>query len=81
MTSFRYTYHNKDCSGSFLPNDKGKGWLKVMFFEHSAVILPAGFQTKDDRMIWVQSVQHGDPVWPHDLIQSLGEAIELTERK
>jgi hypothetical protein len=77
MTTFTYTYNEKECIGKFLPSDKGKGWMKVIFFEHSAIILPAGFQTKDNRTIWVQSVQQGDPIWPHDLIQSLGEAIEF----
>ncbi len=78
MITFTYTYHEKECSGNFLPSERGKGWLKVMFFDHSAIILPAGFQTRDNRMIWVQCVQQGDPVWPHELIQTLGEAIELT---
>jgi hypothetical protein len=81
MTTFTYTYHERECSGNFLPSERGKGWMKVMFFEHSAIILPAGFQTKDNRMIWVQWVQQGDPVWPHELIQTLGEAIELTTPK
>jgi hypothetical protein len=27
----------------------------------------------------VQIVQHGELVWPHDLIQALGEGIEIAE--
>jgi hypothetical protein len=76
MTTFTFIYHEKECTGNFLPSDKGRGWVKVIFFEHSAVILPAGFQTRDNKMIWVQSIQQGEAVWPHDLIQTLGEAIE-----
>jgi hypothetical protein len=76
MTPFTFTYHEKECKGNFLPSDKGRGWIKVIFFEHSAIILPAGFQTRDNKMIWVQSIQQGEAVWPHDLIQTLGEAIE-----
>jgi hypothetical protein len=76
MTSFTYTYHEKECTGNFHPSDKGRGWIKVMFFEHSTIILPAGFQTKNNKMIWVQFVQQGEAIWPHELIQTLGEAIE-----
>jgi hypothetical protein len=76
MTTFTFTYHEKVCTGNFLPSDKGRGWVKVIFFEHSAVILPAGFQSRDNKMIWVQSIQPGEAVWPHDLIQTLGESIE-----
>jgi hypothetical protein len=53
----------------------------VIFFEHSTIILPAGFKTKDNKMIWVQSVQQGEAIWPHDLIQTLGEAIEMKSPK
>jgi hypothetical protein len=81
MTSFTYSYHEKECIGNFLPSDKGQGWIKVIFFEHSTIILPAGFKTKDNKMIWVQSVQQGESIWPHDLIQTLGEAIEMKSPK
>lgn len=76
MTPFTYTYNEKECDGNFLPSDKGKGWIKVMFFDHSATVLPTGIQTKNNKTIWVQSVQPGEYVWPHDLIQTLGEALE-----
>jgi hypothetical protein len=76
MTPFTYIYHDKECKGNFIPTEKGYKWLKVYFYDHSAFILRAGIQTKENKMIWVQSVQHGEPVWPHDLIQALGEGIE-----
>jgi hypothetical protein len=78
MTPFTYTYHGRECMGNFLPSDKGRGWIKVFFFDHSAVILPAGIKTSDDKMIWVQCVQQGELVWPHDLLQALAEGIEKT---
>jgi hypothetical protein len=76
MTPFAFTYHQRDCMGNFIHSEKGYGWIKVYFFEHSAIILRSGIQTKDNRMIWVQNVQHGEPVWPHELIQAMGEGIE-----
>ena len=78
MTPFTFTFHEKECQGYFLPSDKGRGWFKVIFFDHSAVILPAGIKTRDNRMIWVQCVQHGELVWPHELVQAMGEGIDLT---
>ena len=78
MTAFTYTYHEKECNGHYLPSDKGKDWIKVIFFDHSAIIMPTGIQTKDNKMIWVQTVQHGEAVWPHELIQAMSEAIGLT---
>jgi hypothetical protein len=77
MTRFTYTYNEKECDGNFLPSDKGRGWVKVIFFDHSATVLPTGIRTKNDKTIWVQSVQPGEYVWPHDLIQALGEALEM----
>lgn len=79
MIPFSYTYHEKECRGNFVHTEKGYGWIKVFFFEHSALILKAGFQNREDKMIWVQIVQHGELVWPHDLIQALGEGVETAE--
>lgn len=76
MTPFTFIFHEKECSGNFLSSDKGRGWIKVIFFDHSAIILPAGIKTRDDKMIWVQCVQHGELVWPHDLVQAMAEGIE-----
>jgi hypothetical protein len=76
LTSFAYTYHNNECQGNFQPTEKGYGWFKVFFFEHSTIILRTGIQNKDNKMIWVQSIQLGESVWPHDLIQALGEGLE-----
>jgi hypothetical protein len=76
MTPFTFTYHNNECQGNFLSTDRGYGWLKVFFFDHSAIILRTSIQTKDNGMIWVQSIQQGEAVWPHDLIQALGEGLE-----
>jgi hypothetical protein len=77
MKSFTYTYHEKECTGNCLPSDRGKGWIKVMFFDHSATISPTGIRTKNNKTIWVQVIQPGEAVWPHELIQTLGEAAEL----
>lgn len=58
-----------------MPSDKGKGWVKVIFHEHSAIIIPTGIPTRNNQIIWVQMVQPGEAVWPHELIQILGEAL------
>ena len=76
MTPINFTFHDTEFTGNCLPSDKGKGWYKVLFFDHSAVILHAGIKTKEGKNIWVQSVQPGEAIWPHELIQKLGEAIE-----
>ena len=81
MTSFTFTYQGVECSGNFCASTRGKGWTKVMFFSHSAVILPADFGTKDDKKIWVQNIQQGESVWPHELIQIMGESIETVPDK
>jgi len=79
MTPFSYTYHEKEYQGNYMHTEKGYGWIKVYFFDHSAMILKAGIQNRYDKLIWVQIVQHGELVWPHDLIQALGEGIETAE--
>ena len=79
MNSFSYTYHDKEWTGNYIHTEKGYGWIKVFFHDHSAIILKAGFQTRNDKLIWVQIVQHGELVWPHDLIQAMGEGIEVAE--
>jgi hypothetical protein len=79
MIPFTYFYHEKECQGNYHLAEKGYGLFKVFFFEHSAIILKSGIHTKDNQMIWVQNVQHGEPSWPHELIQALGEAIEKCE--
>jgi hypothetical protein len=78
MVSFTFTYHDKDCKGNYLPSDRGKGWLKVIFFDHSATIQPTQIINRENKTIWVQVIQPGESVWPHDLIQALGEATERT---
>ncbi len=78
MVSFSFTYHEKECIGNFLPSDRGKGWLKVIFFDHSAIIQPSGIMNRENKMIWVQVIQPGESVWPHELIQALGEAAVST---
>jgi hypothetical protein len=79
MTSFKFTYHEKECSGIYLPSERGKGWLKVIFFEHSAVIMPTLIQRVNQKRVWVQTINTGEAVWPHDLIQAIGEAIESVQ--
>lgn len=76
MTSFTFNYHGIECIGNFCSSTRGKDWIKVMFFGHSAVILPAIFDTKDNKKTWVQNIQQGESVWPHELIQIMGESIE-----
>jgi hypothetical protein len=76
MTPFTYTYHEKECHGNFLHIDKGYGWIKVFFSDHSAVIFQASIQTKHNKTAWIQVVKHDEPVWPHELIQAMGEGIE-----
>jgi hypothetical protein len=75
METFTYTYHDQECIGNFLPSERGKGWVKVIFFDHSATILPTGIKTRENKTIWVQAIQAGEAVWPHELIQTLGEAL------
>ncbi len=76
MNSFSFIYHDKKHQGNFLDSDKGRGWVKAIFFEHSAILYPSAIQNKNNRKIWVQVVNTGEAVWPHELIQILGEAIE-----
>jgi hypothetical protein len=75
MTPFNYIYHETECKGNYLPSDKAKGCIKVIFHEHSAIIIPTGIPTRNGQIIWVQLVQPGEAVWPHDLIQIMGEAL------
>jgi hypothetical protein len=79
MTPFTYTYHEKEWKGNYASVEKSYGWIKVFFSDHSAVILRAGIQTKNNKSAWVQVVKHEEPVWPHDLIQAIGDAVEQTE--
>ena len=81
MTSFTFTYHEKEYPGNYLPSDRGKGCIKVIFFEHSAIIIPTGIQKKNNKKIWIQVINNGEGVWPHELIQILGEAIESVPLK
>ena len=76
MTSFTFTYNGTECSGNYAPSTRGKGWIKVIFFDHSAVIVPTSLHINRDKRIWVQNIQQGESVWPHELIQSMGESIE-----
>ena len=78
MTPFIFTYQEVNCNGLFLNSDKGPGWYKVIFYDHSTIMLPTGLRAKNNRRIWVQNVQTGDAVWPHELIQVMGESIEIT---
>ena len=81
MTPFIFTYQEINCSGLFLDSDKGRGWFKVIFYDHSAIIFPTGLRSKNNRRIWVQNVQTGEAVWPHELIQAMGESIEISNNK
>lgn len=81
MTPFTFTYNGIECSGNFCASTRGKDWIKVMFFSHSAVILPAVFDTKNNKKIWVQNIQQGESVWPHELIQIMGESIDEVPKK
>lgn len=81
MAPFTFTYHGIECNGNFCASTRGKGWIKVIFFDHSAVILPAVFDTKDNKKTWVQNIQQGESVWPHELIQIMGESIEAVPNK
>ena len=74
--SFTFTYNGIECSGSYSSSTRGKGWIKVIFFDHSAVIVPTSLHTIENKSIWVQNIQNGESVWPHELIQSMGESIE-----
>jgi hypothetical protein len=76
MRSFTFTYNGIECSGTHCLSTRGKEWIKVIFFEHSAVIVPTSLQTNENKRIWVQNIQNGESVWPHELIQSMGESIE-----
>ena len=77
MTSFTFTYNGIECSGNYSPSARGKGWVKVIFFDHSAVIVPTSLRSNKNKGIWVQNIQQGEFVWPHELIQSMGESLEL----
>lgn len=76
MNSFSFNYLERECIGIFTYSTRGKGWIKVVFFDHSAVIVPTSITRKNNSRIWVQNIQQGESIWPHDLIQSMGEGIE-----
>ena len=76
MTSFTFTYNGIECCGNYSPSTRGKDWIKVIFFDHSAVIVPTSLRINKNKSIWVQNIQNGESVWPHELIQSMGESIE-----
>jgi hypothetical protein len=76
MTSFTYIYRGEKFMGNYIPGDRGDGRVKVLFHDHSAHIMQTAFQTKDNLKIWVQCVQTGEAVWPHELIQAMGDGIE-----
>lgn len=77
MTFFTFTYNGTECNGNYCRSLKSKGWFKVIFFEHSAVISATPLLSNKNARIWVQIIQQGESVWPHDLIQSMGESIEM----
>ncbi len=77
MRSFTFIYNGRECIGNYSSSTRGKGWIKVIFFEHSAVIVPTSLHTNKNKSVWVQNIQNGESVWPHELIQSMGESIEL----
>lgn len=79
MTPFSYVYHENESKRNFLPSDKGKGWVKVIFHEHSAIIMPTGIPSRNNQVIWAQMVQPGEVVWPHELIQIMGEAVSAVQ--
>jgi len=82
MTPFTFTYNGIECNGNYCSSTRGKGWIKVIFFDHSAVIVPTSLRINKNRSIWVQNIQNGESVWPHELIQSMGESIEsITNNK
>lgn len=78
MTSFNFTYNGIEYSAYYSPSARGKGWIKVIFFDHSAVIVPTSLHTIKNKSVWIQNIQNGESVWPHELIQSMGESIDLT---
>lgn len=76
MTSFTFTYNGKKHSGNYCPSTRGNGWVKVIFFGHSATILPVTLHINDAKRTWIQNILQGESVWPHELIQTMGESIE-----
>ena len=76
MIPFVFNFHGEECKGNYHLIEKEYGCIKVFFYDHSAIILRSGIQTKMNKEIWVQNVHHGAPVWPNDLIQALGEGID-----
>lgn len=81
LTLISFTFHDNECTGNFQLSEKGKGWYKVLFLDHAVVILPVGIKTKEGKTVWVQYVQPNQTVWPHELIQQFGEAIESSNNK
>ncbi|HEY4967340.1 MAG TPA: hypothetical protein VII28_13135 [Puia sp.] len=81
MTHFTFKYQEANCGGLFLNSDKGRGWFKVIFFDHSAIIQPTELRSKNNRRIRAKNIQTGDAVWPHEFIQATGESIEISNNK
>jgi hypothetical protein len=76
MIPFEFNFHGEVSNGNYYAIENEYGCVKVFFFDHSAIILRSGIQTKTKKEIWVQHVHHGAPVWPDELIQALGEGID-----
>ncbi len=76
MKTFTFTFKGTAYQGNYCPSTRGKGWIKVIFFGHSAIIHAESFCLNDNKKTWVQNIQQGESIWPHELIQIMGESIE-----
>ncbi len=80
MQPFYYHYRGeiKD-SSAVLYSDNGHLRYLVSLGELWVTIAPSGFTDTYGKIIWVQSNKPGEIVQPHELVQAMGEGIEMIE--
>jgi hypothetical protein len=76
VQSFQYIYKDQvqDASADHF-TENGYNRYKISFEGGYAVVAPSGIPGTGT-VIWVQSNQPGDTIYPHELIQAIGEGLE-----
>lgn len=78
MQAFVYNYNDESlrASATQMLDDCQGCYLIKMNDEPKFTIAPSGIPGPENKTIWVQSHKPGEKVWPHELVQALGEGIE-----
>jgi hypothetical protein len=79
MKMFRYNYRGEIRQSEvdyFM--DRGGHRYRVVTQTGSCVIVPLALPGPKGITLWVQSVKPGETEYPHDMVQALGEGVELS---